>query len=45
MMPSAGQGACNAMQDAVILANCLFDLESGAIEDITYAFKSYKNQR
>ncbi|GJJ74444.1 hypothetical protein EMPS_06802 [Entomortierella parvispora] len=45
MMPSAGQGACNAMQDAVILANCLFDLQSGSIEDITAAFKSYKNQR
>ncbi|KAG0053363.1 hypothetical protein BGZ83_001257 [Gryganskiella cystojenkinii] len=26
MLPSAGQGAVNAMQDAVILSNCLYDL-------------------
>ncbi|KAG0049271.1 hypothetical protein BGZ83_005912 [Gryganskiella cystojenkinii] len=45
MMPSAGQGATNAMQDSVILANCLFDLRSNSIEHITEAMKSYKEQR
>ena len=45
MQPSAGQGATNAMQDAVILANCLYDLRSNSIEDITKALKSYKDQR
>ncbi|KAF9945891.1 hypothetical protein BGZ65_010252, partial [Modicella reniformis] len=29
MQPSAGQGAVNAMEDAVILANCLYDLSDG----------------
>ncbi|KAF9963801.1 hypothetical protein BGZ65_011257 [Modicella reniformis] len=42
---SGGQGATNAMQDAVILANCLYDLKSNSPKYITKAFKSYKEQR
>ncbi|KAF9208122.1 hypothetical protein BGZ49_009746 [Haplosporangium sp. Z 27] len=40
-----GDGATNAMQDAVILANCLYDLKSNSPEHITQAFASYKEQR
>ncbi|KAF9434035.1 hypothetical protein BGZ76_008663 [Entomortierella beljakovae] len=45
LLPSSGQGAINAMQDAVILANCVYDLESLSINDIDVALKDYKNQR
>ncbi|KAG0296749.1 hypothetical protein BGZ96_008609 [Linnemannia gamsii] len=45
LLPSAGQGAVNAMQDAAILANCLYDLESRRRKDITAAFQDYKEQR
>lgn len=45
MLPSAGQGAVNAMQDAVILANCLYDLESLEPEAISAALKDYQEQR
>ncbi|GJJ71374.1 hypothetical protein EMPS_03724 [Entomortierella parvispora] len=45
MLPSAGQGALNAMQDAVILANCLYDLKDNTQESITTAFQSYYDQR
>ncbi|KAG0049673.1 hypothetical protein BGZ83_005507 [Gryganskiella cystojenkinii] len=45
MLPAAGQGAVNAMQDAVILANCLYDLEDNSQESITLAFESYRAQR
>lgn len=33
------------MQDAVILANCIYDLEDVRPESLTAAFKSYKQQR
>ncbi|KAF9921355.1 hypothetical protein FBU30_008640 [Linnemannia zychae] len=45
MLPTSGQGAINAMQDAVILANCIYDLEDLSPKSLTRAFKSYKNQR
>ncbi|ORZ20111.1 hypothetical protein BCR41DRAFT_369775 [Lobosporangium transversale] len=46
MLPSAGQGAVNAMQDAVILANCLYDIAYNATEqNITTAFMDFKAQR
>ncbi|KAI1299078.1 hypothetical protein EDD11_006498 [Mortierella claussenii] len=45
MLPSGGQGATNAMQDAVILANCLYEMNSSSAKHITKAFKSYKDQR
>ncbi|KAF9182483.1 hypothetical protein BGZ51_004710 [Haplosporangium sp. Z 767] len=40
-----GDGAVNAMEDSVILANCLYDLISLSQQDITEAFTSYKEQR
>ena len=45
MLPSAGLGAVNAMQDAVILANCLYDLKSNSQEDVTAVFQNYYDQR
>ncbi|KAF9091890.1 hypothetical protein BGX29_002362 [Mortierella sp. GBA35] len=45
MLPTSGQGAINAMQDAVILANCIYDLEDLKPESLTAAFESYKQQR
>ncbi|KAF8936256.1 hypothetical protein BGZ47_009588, partial [Haplosporangium gracile] len=40
-----GDGAMNAMQDAVILANCIYDLENLRPENLTAAFRDYKEQR
>ncbi|KAF9584215.1 hypothetical protein BGW38_007208 [Lunasporangiospora selenospora] len=40
-----GDGAVNAMQDAVILANCLYDLEDTSVRSLTAAFKEYRDQR
>ncbi|KAF8940698.1 hypothetical protein BGZ58_005234 [Dissophora ornata] len=45
MLPSAGQGAINAMQDAVIIANCLYDLKSTSHRHIELALEDYKAQR
>ncbi|KAF9208688.1 hypothetical protein BGZ59_010488 [Podila verticillata] len=40
-----GDGVVNAMQDAVILANCLYDMTSVPPYNITAAFKDHHNQR
>ncbi|KAF9426333.1 hypothetical protein BGZ76_002811, partial [Entomortierella beljakovae] len=45
MLPSAGQGAVNALQDAVILANCLYEVKSFTEENIESALSDYKSQR
>ncbi|KAG0003201.1 hypothetical protein BGZ79_001423 [Entomortierella chlamydospora] len=45
MLPSAGQGAVNALQDAVILANCIYDLKSLSSDDVSAAFDDYRDQR
>ncbi|KAG0366933.1 hypothetical protein BGZ54_004679 [Gamsiella multidivaricata] len=45
LLPSTGQGAVNAMQDAVVLANCLYDLESVTHENIQAALKNFREQR
>ncbi|KAG0049874.1 hypothetical protein BGZ83_005305 [Gryganskiella cystojenkinii] len=45
LLPSMGQGAVNALQDAVVLANCLYDLESTSVKDIGKAFETYKSLR
>ncbi|KAK3832359.1 MAG: hypothetical protein J3R72DRAFT_454209 [Linnemannia gamsii] len=45
MLPSAGQGAINAMQDAVVLANCIYEMRSNSHDDIKTALKDYKRQR
>ena len=44
LLPSAGQGAVCALQDAVILANCLYDLESLDRDAIHAACQDYKEQ-
>ncbi|KAF9966296.1 hypothetical protein BGZ70_002743 [Mortierella alpina] len=38
-------GYIKAMQDAVILTNCLYDLEAWSTHDISAAFAEYKDQR
>ncbi|KAI1314308.1 hypothetical protein EDD11_002292 [Mortierella claussenii] len=45
LLPSAGQGAVNAMQDSVVLTNCLYELESVTVESIDAAFQSFRQQR
>lgn len=45
MQPSAGQGAVNAMQDAIILANCIYDIEGLSVENISAALQDYREQR
>ncbi|KAG0042458.1 hypothetical protein BGZ83_000442 [Gryganskiella cystojenkinii] len=45
MLPSSGQGAVNAMQDAVVLANCLYDIGTTSVPDIQEALKSFVDQR
>ncbi|KAF9083136.1 hypothetical protein BGX23_011758 [Mortierella sp. AD031] len=40
-----GQGCVNALQDSVVLANCLYDMKSNAIEDVTTALEDYREQR
>lgn len=45
MLPSGGQGAVCAMQDAVILTNCLYDLEDLSQASVEAALKDYKEQR
>ncbi|KAG0281196.1 hypothetical protein BGZ95_006022 [Linnemannia exigua] len=45
MLPSTGVGAVNAMQDAVILANCLYDIKPTSFDNIKEALKEFKDQR
>ncbi|KAF9423474.1 hypothetical protein BGZ76_003651 [Entomortierella beljakovae] len=46
MLPSGGRGAANAMLDAVILANELYEIADKATgENITHAFQEYYNER
>ncbi|KAF9106487.1 hypothetical protein BGX27_009142 [Mortierella sp. AM989] len=45
MHPAAGLGAVNAFQDAVILANCLYEMKDNSLQSITSAFKEYYTQR
>ncbi|KAF9115430.1 hypothetical protein BGX27_007805 [Mortierella sp. AM989] len=40
-----GDGAVNAMQDAVILANCIYELVSTSHSDIVAALRDFKKQR
>ncbi|KAF9896849.1 hypothetical protein BX616_006649, partial [Lobosporangium transversale] len=41
----AGLGAVNALQDAVVLSNCLYDLPNINAESIKAAFQEYYEQR
>ncbi|KAF9408787.1 hypothetical protein BGZ76_005788 [Entomortierella beljakovae] len=46
MLPSAGRGAINAMLDAVILANELYEIADRATgENINHAFQEYYKER
>ncbi|KAF9198676.1 hypothetical protein BGZ49_000423 [Haplosporangium sp. Z 27] len=45
MLPGAGQGAGMAMRDAVVLANCIFNMRDQSDESIKTAFASYYKQR
>ncbi|KAG0284673.1 hypothetical protein BGZ96_010973 [Linnemannia gamsii] len=45
LLPSAGLGAVTAMQDAVTLANCLYDMKGLSPLDINEAFDMYKDER
>ncbi|KAG0354059.1 hypothetical protein BGZ54_001869 [Gamsiella multidivaricata] len=40
-----GDGAVNAMQDAVVLANCLFNIPDNSMKNITVALQGYYRQR
>ncbi|KAF9346516.1 hypothetical protein BGX26_001959 [Mortierella sp. AD094] len=44
-LPSAGQGALNAMQDAVVLANCIYEMGEATPKNITAGFKEYYDER
>ncbi|KAI7816454.1 hypothetical protein BC939DRAFT_469098, partial [Gamsiella multidivaricata] len=45
MLPGAGQGAVNAMFDAVVLANCIYNMPDASASSITDAFEEYYKQR
>ncbi|GJJ70239.1 hypothetical protein EMPS_02588 [Entomortierella parvispora] len=45
LLPSSGQGANNAFEDAIVLANCLYDIGTPSLPDVKAALKSYKDQR
>ncbi|KAF9365959.1 hypothetical protein BGX34_007318 [Mortierella sp. NVP85] len=45
MLPGAGLGAVNAIHDAVVLANALYNMPDSTLGSITAAFQEYYNQR
>ncbi|KAF8931933.1 hypothetical protein BGZ58_007323 [Dissophora ornata] len=46
VLPNAGQGAVNAFLDAVVLCNCLYDLDNDFTHDnIVTALQTYRNLR
>ncbi|KAG0332010.1 hypothetical protein BG000_010412 [Podila horticola] len=45
MHPAAGQGAVNAMQDAIVLANVISSLGTKDVKDIENIFKAYRAER
>ncbi|KAF9104171.1 hypothetical protein BGX29_002265 [Mortierella sp. GBA35] len=45
LLPSTGQGAVNAMQDAVILANCIYDILPNTFTNVKEALNEFKDQR
>ncbi|KAF9295515.1 hypothetical protein BGZ74_010776 [Mortierella antarctica] len=45
LLPSAGQGAVTAMQDAVVLANCIYEMASANIENVEAALADFRLQR
>ncbi|KAF9993879.1 hypothetical protein BGZ79_001397 [Entomortierella chlamydospora] len=45
LLPGAGQGAVMAMKDAVVLANCIYNMRDLSDKNIKTAFASYYRQR
>ncbi|KAF9997889.1 hypothetical protein BGZ79_008414, partial [Entomortierella chlamydospora] len=45
VLPGAGRGASVAMKDAVVLANCIYNMRDKKSETISAAFASYYRQR
>ncbi|KAF9993998.1 hypothetical protein BGZ80_007955, partial [Entomortierella chlamydospora] len=45
LLPGAGQGAVMAMKDAVVIANCIYNMKDLSDESIKSAFASYYRQR
>ncbi|KAI9231894.1 MAG: hypothetical protein BYD32DRAFT_466740 [Podila humilis] len=45
MQPSSGQGAVSAMQDAVVLVNCIYEIENVTYDNIQAALADYRSQR
>ncbi|KAF8945123.1 hypothetical protein BGZ47_003214 [Haplosporangium gracile] len=45
LLPSSGAGAVNAMQDAVLLANHIYDIYPTSFENIKQALNDYKDER
>ncbi|KAF9999984.1 hypothetical protein BGZ80_006449, partial [Entomortierella chlamydospora] len=45
LLPGAGQGAVMAIKDAVVLANCIYNMKDLSDESIKTAFASYYRQR
>ncbi|KAF9900419.1 hypothetical protein EC991_007353 [Linnemannia zychae] len=45
LLPSSGAGAVNALQDAVLLANHLYDIKPTSFENIKIALSEYKDER
>ncbi|KAF8970254.1 hypothetical protein BGZ46_010545 [Entomortierella lignicola] len=45
LLPSSGLGAVNAIQDAVVLANCIYEMRVTSYDSIVEALKSYHEQR
>ncbi|KAG0373252.1 hypothetical protein BGX24_011950 [Mortierella sp. AD032] len=45
LLPSSGAGAINAMQDAVLLANHLYDIKPTSFDNIKTALNDYKEER
>ncbi|KAF9355359.1 hypothetical protein BGX26_006675 [Mortierella sp. AD094] len=45
LLPGAGQGAVMAMKDAVVLANCIYNMRDKSDKSVKAAFTSYYRQR
>ncbi|KAF9916735.1 hypothetical protein FBU30_001176 [Linnemannia zychae] len=45
LLPSSGAGAVNAMQDAVLLSNHIYDTRPTSYENIKAALKEYREER
>ncbi|KAF8953789.1 hypothetical protein BGZ46_003137 [Entomortierella lignicola] len=44
-LPSSGLGAVNAIQDAVVLANCIYEMRMTSYDSVQKALENYRDQR